>query len=118
MKAALSIVLAGLLVTLPLKHILAQAEQQAPQASVADTIHTETLIGVPWIEPGSNAALLLSVGELNRTSVSDSIVASFSPRRLSTGASVAIVVVAVLAVVALIVYLAVCADLASRGPGC
>ena len=122
MKAALSIILAGLLATLPLELVLAQAQQQqsqtaAQEASVADppdTTSSEGRVGIPALERGSAAALLWSAH--TTAPVADSLAyEDVPPRRLSTAASI---VVAVLVVAAVLFGIAVIAFCLSEDVGC
>ncbi len=98
MRRAISIILAGLLVTTPLKLVFAQAAQQESQVAATDstrmaTDQTPTRIGVPVVEPGSDAALLFTVDMADDTLSHDAL--AFSPpyRRVSTAGKVALVVV-------------------------
>ena len=66
MRRALSIILATVLVTTPIKVVLAQATQQESQVAATGSTHMTTdqtpiRIGVPGVEPNSGAALLLAV---------------------------------------------------------
>ena len=90
MRAALSIVLAGLLVTTPLKLVLAQAGQQELSARTTDSTVTPPIttgrIGVPVVE--GNAALLWQATNL-KPMAADSL--AYSPpfrRDISPGAKV------------------------------
>ncbi len=70
MRRAISVVLATTLVLTPIKMVVAQARQQASQVAATDstaTDQTPTRIGVPVVEPGSNAALLVTVGMADDT---------------------------------------------------
>ena len=64
MRRAIVIVLSAILVTTPIKVVLAQADQRESQVAAADStrIQTPTRIGVPVVEPGSGAALLFTAG--------------------------------------------------------
>ena len=101
MKAALSIVLAGLMVTTPLKLVLAQADQQqsqtAAQQTSASKLGTSTsstaLVGVPALERGSSAAFLWSAH--TTAPVADSLAYDLPYRRVSTVGWVVIVVGAI-----------------------
>ncbi len=106
MKAALSIVLAGLLVTTPLKLVLAQAAQQeaATVQQTAPDSSGHRLIGVPpvtdntsrlWKNPADRARL--------NTELSDGL---FVQRgELSIGAQVAIAIVVI--AVGLLIFVAI-----------
>jgi hypothetical protein len=54
-KAALSIVLAGLLATLPIKQVLAQAAQQDATSATNASIRAERVIGVPKVTAATAA---------------------------------------------------------------
>ncbi len=64
MRRAISVIIAATLVTTPIKLALAEADQRESQVAATDStrIQTPTRIGVPVVEPGSRAALLLTVG--------------------------------------------------------
>lgn len=64
MRHTIVIVLSAILVTTPIKVLLAQADQRESQVAATDStrIQTPTRIGVPLVEPGSGAALLFSAG--------------------------------------------------------
>ncbi len=121
MKSALSIVLAGLLVTTPIKQVLAQADQQqsqtaAQEASVGatpDTTSSEGRVGVPALKRGSSAALLWSAHAT--APVADSVAYDVPPRRLSTAASI---VVGVLVGAAVLFGIAVIIFCTSEDIGC
>ena len=93
MRRAISIVLAAVLVTTPIKVVLAQADQRELQVAATHStrIQTPTRIGVPVVEPGSGSALLFTAGTRDQALPRDSLL---SPpyRRVSTGKAVLIVV--------------------------
>ena len=103
MRRSISIILAAVLVTTPIKIVFAQADQQALQVTANDipsvvpprTDQTPVRIGVPVVEPNSDAALLFTAAMRDLTTANDSLsdVAPF--RRVSTVGWVAIVVVGV-----------------------
>ncbi len=81
MRRAIAIVLSAVLVTTPIKVVLAQAGQQESQVAAADstqiaTDQTTTRIGVPVVEPGSGAALLFTAGIRDHSPARDAL-----PRR-------------------------------------
>ena len=116
MRAALSIVLAGLLATLPLKLVFAQAQQQNSQTAVQetsvaatpDTTTSEGRVGVPALERGSAAALLWAAHAT--APATDSLAYDVPPRRLSTAASIVVVAAVVLVVLLGIAAIIVCTD--------
>ena len=112
MRAALSIVFVGLLVTLPLKQVLAQAQQQQSQTTATQEISTSSpaLVGVPALERGSSAALLWSAHAT--APVADSLAYDVPPPRKSVGHWIGIgfLVLLGLAVVGIIVLAIGCAQ--------
>ena len=109
MRRTISLVLAATLVLTPIKMVVAQARQQASQVAVTDsTDQTPIRIGVPVVEPGSNAALLFTVGITDDTLSRD--VLAFSPpyRGVSTGGKVALIVAGIL--VGVVVWFAIQCD--------
>ena len=117
MKAAISIVLAGLLVTLPLKQVLAQADQQQSQTTTAqetpvaahqDSTSSPALVGVPTLERGSSAALLWSAKAT--APIADSLAYDLPPRRLSTAASIVVGVLVGAVVLLGIAAIIICTD--------
>ena len=114
MRRAISIVLAAVMVTTPIKMVLAQADQRELQVAATDSTRsqTPTRIGVPVVEPGGGSALLLTAGTRDQALARDSLL-SAPYRRASTGKSVLIVVgiVAIVATVILtIATIAFCVD--------
>ncbi len=117
MRRAISIILAAVLVTTPIKIVFAQADQQALQVTAAEipsvvpprTDQTPVRIGVPVVEPNSDAALLFTAAMRDMTNANDPLsdVAPF--RRVSTAGWVAIVVVG-LAVVFVLLGVIYCAS--------
>ncbi len=106
MRRAIAIVLSAVLVTTPIKVVLAQAGQQQSQVASTDSMATDqtpTRIGVPVIEPNSRSALLFTVGMADDTLSRHEL--PFSPpyRRVSTAGRVVLLVVGLLAVAAAIV---------------
>ena len=111
MKAALSIVLAGLLVTTPLKLVLAQASHQeaatVQQTTAQDSSSTAGLIRVPPVTDKTAQLLEPSTKE-------DALAAIFAdetwpnlgvaaaPRAIPKGAKIALIVVGVLAILFLL----------------
>ena len=100
MRKAIAIVLTGLLVTTPLKLVLAQADQQqsqtvaqeTPVVAAQDSTSSPVLVGVPALERGSAAALLWSAKAT--APAADSLAYDdFMYRRVSTVGWVVIVVV-------------------------
>jgi hypothetical protein len=75
MRRSISIILAAVLVTTPLKVVLAQADQQELQVTATDvpsvvpprTDQTPVRIGVPVVEPNSGAALLFTAAMRDTT---------------------------------------------------
>ena len=113
MRRAISVILAAVLITTPIKMVLAQAGQQASQVTATNipsvpqrTDQTPARIGVPVVEPNSGAALLFTVGMRDHTLTRDSL--PFSPpfRRVSTVGWVAIVVVGAVVLLAVLVTVA------------
>ncbi len=117
MRRSISVILAAVLVTTPLKVVLAQADQQELQVTATDvpsvvpprTDQTPVRIGVPVVEPNSGAALLFAAAMRDMTTANDSLsdVAPF--RRVSTVGWVAIVVVGAV-VLLLVIAVIVCAS--------
>lgn len=60
MRRAIAIILSAVLVTTPIKVVLAQADQRESQVAATDSIRIQTpaRIGVPVVEPNSGSALL------------------------------------------------------------
>ena len=110
MRRAIAIVLSAILVTTPIKVVLAQADQQESQVTATDipsvvpprTDQTPTRIGVPVVEPDSDAALLFTLG-LALDANTRSWDAFGNPTPISTGGTIAIVVGAVLVVAAVVI---------------
>ena len=92
MRGAIVIVLSTILVTTPIKVVLAQADQRELQVAAADStrIQTPTRIGVPVVEPGSGAALLFTAGVRDHTQSRDAFPLSRPPRWVSTAEKVLI----------------------------
>ncbi len=117
MRRAIAVVLSAVLVTTPIKVVLAQAGQQESQVTATDstrmvTDQTPARIGVPVVEPNSDAALLFTVGMRDHTLARDALPLSLPYRRISTAGKVVPIVVA------LIVALVVVVTLACAGPAC
>ena len=94
---ALSIILATVLVTTPIKVVLAQAAQQESQVAVTDSTRmasdqTAIRIGVPVAEPNSGSGLLLAVAMRDHTPARDALTLSTPFRRASAAKKVLIVV--------------------------
>ncbi len=109
MRRALSINLAGLLVTTPIKLLFSQASQQESQVAATDstaTDQTPTRIGVPVVEPGSDAALLFTVGMADDTLPGDALPLPPPYRGVSTAGKVALVVVGLLVAFVAVVTIA------------
>ena len=107
MRRAIAVILSGVLVTTPIKVVLAQARE----SQVASTrIQAPARIGVPVVEPNSGSALLFTVGQRDHTLAHESQTLSPPPRRVSTADKV------VLLVVGLVVALAVIVVIAKPGP--
>ena len=96
MRRALSIILATVLVTTPIKVVLAQSAQQESQVAVTDCTHLATdqpiRIGVPVVEPNSGSALLLAAAMRDHTPARDALTLSAPFRRASTAKKILIVV--------------------------
>ncbi len=117
MRRSISVILAAVLVTTPLKVVLAQADQQELQVTATDvpsvvpprTDQTPVRIGVPVVEPNSGAALLFAAAIRDMTTVNDSLpyVAPF--RRVSTAGKVVLIVVG-LAVVSVLIGFILCSS--------
>ncbi len=113
MRRAISIILAAVLVTTPIKVVLAQADQQEAQVTATDipsvvpprTDQTPVRIGVPVVEPNSGAALLFTAAMRDMTNANDPLsdVAPF--RRVPTVGWIAIGIVG--AIVLLIALIAI-----------
>ena len=114
MRRALAIVLSAILVTTPIKVVLAQADQQESQIAATDStrIQTPTRIAVPVVEPNSDVALLFTVGLRDHTLARNALRLSLPYRQASTTRNV------VLLVVGLLVALVVIVTLACAGPAC
>ena len=109
MRRAIAIVLSAVLVTTPIKVVLAQAGQQESQVTATDstrmaTDQTPARIGVPVVELNSHAALLFTVGVRDHTLARDSLPLSPPYRGVSTAGKVVLIVVGlVVAVLAIAV---------------
>ena len=119
MKAALSIVIAGLLIILPFEQVLAQAAQQEA-VSLQPAAPLGSAAGLFRIPPlTQNSALLLGPIPLDAplpTQVPlNAGVDELAPMPLSTGATIGIVVVVALVIVA--VAIVICANDSSCNPG-
>ena len=118
MRRAIAIVLSAILVTTPIKVVLAQAGQQESQVTDIPSVVTprtdQTLarIGVPVVEPNSGSALLFTVGLRDHTLARNALPLSPPYRQASTTRNV------VLLVVGLLVALVVIVTLACAGPAC
>ncbi len=118
MRRAIAIVLSAILVTTPIKVVLAQAGQQESQVTDIPSVvtprtdQTPARIGVPVIEPGSGSALLFTVGMRDHTQARDALPLSPPYRRISTAGKVVPIVIAFL------VALVVVVTLACAGPAC
>ncbi len=120
MRRAISIILAAILVTTPIKVVVAQAGQQESQVTATDipsvvtprSDQTPTRIGVPVVEPSSGSALLFTVGMRDHTLARDALPPSPPYRRVLTAGKVVPIVVA------LLVALVVVVTLACAGPAC
>ncbi len=116
MRRCISIILAAVLITTPIKMVLAQADQQESHVTATDstrmaTDQTPTRIGVPVVEPNSGSALLFTVGIRDHTLARNALPLS-PPYRQSNTRKV------VLLVVGLLVALVVIVTLACAGPAC
>ncbi len=99
MRRAIAIVLSAVLVTTPIKVVLAQAGQQESQVAATDstaTDQTPTRIGVPVVEPGSGAALLFTVSMRTDTLSHDALPLPPPYRGVSTAGKVVLIVVGLL----------------------
>ena len=107
MRRAISIILAAVLVTTPIKVVLAQADQQKSQVTATDipsvvpphTDQTPVRIGVPVVEPNSGAALLFTAAMRDMTTANDPLPYAAPFRRVSTAEWIVIVVVGVVVLV-------------------
>ncbi len=100
MRRALSIILVTVLVTTPVKVVLAQAAQQESRVAVTDstpmaTDQTPIRIGVPVAEPNSGSALLFAAAMRDHTPARDALTLSAPFRRASTAKKILIVVAVV-----------------------
>ncbi len=100
MRRALSIILATVLVTTPIKVVLAQATQQESRVAVTDSTRmasdqTPIRIGVPVAEPNSGSALLLAAAMRDHTPPRDALTLSAPFRRASAAKKILIVVAVV-----------------------
>ena len=117
MRRAISIILAAVLVTTPIKVVLAQADQQALQVTATEipsvvpprTDQTPARIGVPVVEPNSGAALLFTAAMRDMTTASDPLPYAAPFRRVSTAGWIAIGVVGAV-VLLLVIAVIVCAS--------
>ncbi len=119
MRRAIAIVLSAILVTTPIKVVLAQAGQQESQVAATDstrmaTDQTPTRIGVPVVEPNSHAALLLTVGVRADTLASDALPLSPPYRGVSTAGKVALIAVGLAVAVFMIVIVGCAASESCR----
>ncbi len=94
---------------------MAQAGQQESQVAAADstqiaTDQTTTRIGVPMVEPGSDVALLFTVGMADDTLPGDALPLPPPYRRVSTAGKVALVVVGLLVAFVVVVVAACCPE--------
>ncbi len=100
MRRSISIILAAVLVTTPIKVVLAQAAQQESQVTATDipsvvtprTDQTPARIGVPVVESNSGSALLFTVGVRDHTLARNALTLSPPFRRASTAGKVLSVV--------------------------
>ena len=118
MKAALSIVLAGLLVTLPIKQVLAQAVQQevgSEQRTAPPDGHR--LIGVPPVTDNTSRLWepLASEDALTGIFAEDGLIPGPAAAPISKDAKTAMIVVAILA--AVVIGLVLIANSISAGLG-
>ena len=90
MRRALSIILATVLVTTPIKVVLAQAAVTDSTRMATD--QTPTRIGVPVAEPNSGSGLLLAAAMRDHTPARDALTLSAPFRRASTAKKILIVV--------------------------
>ena len=114
MRRSISVILSAILVTTPIKVVLAQADQQESQVAATDStrIQTPTRISVPVVEPNSGSALLFTVGLRDHTLARNALPLSPPFRQASTTRNI------VLLVVGLLVALVVIVTLACAGPAC
>ncbi len=120
MRRSISVILAAVLVTTPIKVVLAQADQQESLVTATDvpsvvpprTDQTPARIGVPVVERNSGAALLFTVGLRDHTLARNALPLSPPFRQASNTRNV------VLLVVGLLVALVVIVTLACAGPAC
>ena len=118
MRRAIAIVLSAILVTAPIKVVLAQAGQQESQVTDIPSVvtprtdQTPARIGVPVVEPNSGSALLFTVGLRDHTLARNALPLSPPFRQASTTRNI------VLLVVGLLVALVVIVTLACAGPAC
>ncbi len=112
MRRFISIILAAILVTTPIKMVLAQSQVAAADSTRMATDQTPTHIGVPVVEPNSGSALLFTAGIRDHTLARNSLPLSPPYRQASTTRNV------VLLVVGLLVALVVIVTLACAGPAC
>ncbi len=118
MRRAIAIVLSAILVTAPIKVVLAQAGQQESQVTDIPSVvtprtdQTPARIGVPVVEPNSGSALLFTVGMRDHTLARNALPLSPPYRQASTTRNI------VLLVVGLLVALVVIVTLACAGPAC
>jgi len=75
MRHPIAIYLSAILVITPTKLVLAQADQRESQVAATDStsIQTPTRIGVPEVEPGSDAALLFAAGIHDHSAARDAL---------------------------------------------
>ena len=103
MRRAISIILAAVLVTTPIKVVLAQADQQESQVTATDipsevtprTDQTPARIGVPVVEPNSGSALLFTVGVRDHTLARNVLTLSPPFRQASLGGKLLSVVLGI-----------------------
>ena len=116
MRRSISVILAAVLVTTPIKVVLAQAGQQESQVTATDipsvvtprTDQTPARIGVPVVEPNSGSALLFAVGVRDHTLARNPLSPPY--RQVSNTKKVVVLVVGLLVAVLAIAIIACAGD--------
>ena len=129
MRAAVSLLVSLLLLTIPVTLVLAQAEQQQDAAvephSVADAARVQrAIIGVPELDPRSRAALLLGLADRPQAALDFAAARDWlpplspTPTPISGGAKAWLIVLGVLVGLVLIAGIYYIIDCSSESVSC
>ena len=113
MRRCISIILAAVLITTPIKLVFAQAAQQESQVTATDipsvvpprTDQTPARIGVPVVGPNSDAALLFTAGMRDHTLARNALPLSPPYRQIPTAGKVVLVVLGIFWAAVLVLYI-------------